>query len=591
VDILRQLAVQVAPFNGRGTVAYSLTALNAGVGVTSPITAFANFIDNYGGTLASPVNIVFGSGRYRPNLFTVAGYLQDTYKATPDLVLTYGLRYENFGQPANIFKSPAYTGYSDADATSTARVNPDNNNFGPSLGFSYNPHIRDHGFLSGSLVVRGGYQVTYDTQFNNLLSNMAAASPNALANLPVPSSSTAATPRGTSNFSSILPNVVPTPLGPYSSIASNFRKGIRNPYYHHFSLGVQQQLPGSVVLDVAYVGSLGRQLYYTNPLNPTLPNLTTLTSAATQTVTINGVATVVPLRLFANRGSIQIRDSGLTSNYHSLQVQLRRSSIHTLAGQLSFSSSYTWSKSLDVLSETFGTNSSPQNPSRSPAFGASLGYLDYGPSDNDRRHVSVTIVQLQARGVKNRFLDEIVGGWTFAPILTVQSGTPYTVINGFDRGLDGSTTFSRPNIGNIKAPVNTRAQVVSASVCSTGLQNPAVVTKTNAGCVTANDVRFVQVASYSPSSPNMESRNSNYTTRYLNLDANMLKTFKITERVGFELRGEFFNVTNNQNFDTPPGGTAGTNRNVSANTGTNFLNTTILNGGSRTMRVGGKITF
>ena len=44
----------------------------------------------------------------------------------------------------------------------------------------------------------------------------------------------------------------------------------------------------------------------------------------------------------------------------------------------------------------------------------------------------------------------------------------------------------------------------------------------------------------------------------------ILKTFKITERVGFELRGEFFNITNNQNFDTPS-----QNRNVTTQNGIN----------------------
>ncbi len=406
---------------------------------------------------------------------------------------------------------------------------------------------------------------------------MAAASPNALANTPVPSNSTAATPRGLANLSAVLPTLLPVPLTPFSSIASNFRQGIRNPYYHHFTLGVQQQLPGSVVLDVAYVGSLGRQLFYTNPLNPALPNAT-FTATATEN-TAYGSQT---LRFYPNRGSIQIRDSGLTSNYHSLQVQVRHRGVNTVAGKLSFTSSYTWSKNLDIITETFGTNSSPQDPSHSPTQVGSLRHIDYGPADNDRRHVSSTILQLQIRGVKNRFLNEIVGGWSVAPILTVQSGTPYTVINGFDRNLDGvSQSYSRPNIGNPRAPVNTRAQVVAANVCASGLQNPA-----NLACVTANDVRFVQVTAYQPFSPLIPNRNSTYTTRYLDLDANILKTFKINERVGFELRGEFFNIPNNQNFDTPSG-----NKNVSTNNGTNFLNTSILNGGSRTMRVGGKITF
>jgi len=579
VDILRQLAVQVAPFNGRGQVTYSASANNAFTGGT--ISGLANFIDDFGGVLAAPVNIVFGSGRYRPNLFTVAGYVQDTYKATPSLALTYGLRYENFGQPANIFKSPAFVGFGSNDINSTARVDQDNNNFGPSLGFSYNPHFSDKGIGSGSLVIRGGYQVTYDTFFNNLLSNMAAGSPNALSNTPAPSNSTAITPRGTPKLSAVLPTLVPLPLTPYSPQTSVFNKHIRNPYYHHFSLGVQQQLPGSVVLDVAYVGSLGRQLLYTNPLNPALPDAT-FTGTATQTTAFGNQT----LRFFPNRGIIQLRDSGLTSNYHSLQVQIRRRAIRTIAGDVSFASSYTWSKNLDVLTETFGTNSSPQNPSRSVIFGVPLGFLDYGPSDNDRRHVSSTIVQWEIRGPQNRLLNEILGGWSVAPILTVQSGTPYTVINGFDRNLDGSQTFSRPNIGNAKAPVNTRAIAVGPKVCGTGLQNPALVTATNSGCVTANDVHFVQVATYQPTSPLMESRNSNYTTRYLNLDSNVLKTFKVTERVGFELRGEFFNITNNQNFDTPS-----QNRNVTTPNGVNFLNTNLLNGGSRTIRVGGKIKF
>ena len=72
------------------------------------------------------------------------------------------------------------------------------------------------------------------------------------------------------------------------------------------------------------------------------------------------------------------------------------------------------------------------------------------------------------------------------------------------------------------------------------------------------------------------------------VDSNILKKFAITEGVAFELRGEFFNITNNQNFDTP---TSATNRNVTLSTGTNFNNVLIQNGGSRTMRVGGKIIF
>jgi hypothetical protein len=60
----------------------------------------------------------------------------------------------------------------------------------------------------------------------------------------------------------------------------------------------------------------------------------------------------------------------------------------------------------------------------------------------------------------------------------------------------------------------------------------------------------------------------------------------ITERFAAELRGEFFNVTNNQNFDTPS-----VNLNVTSANTTNFLNTSLQNGGSRIFRVGAKIKF
>ncbi len=576
IDFLRQIATQTAPFNGRGQVTYANGVSNAFTG--GAITGLANFIDNYAGPNGAAA-ILFGSGVYHPSLFAKSGYVQDTFQINPSLTVTYGVRYENFGQPANSFKYPAFVGYGDTDNTSTQKVNADNNNFGPSFGFAYSPRLAPG---SKPLVIRGGYQVTYDTFFNNLLSNIAGATPNALGNVPVPSTSTATTPRGLQNLSGVLPTLVPTPITPFTADSSVFDQNIRNPYYHHFSLGIQQQMTNSLVLDIAYVGSLGRQLLYTNPLNPAVPN-PTLTATATEATALYGNQV---LRIHPNRGVIQPRVSGATSNYHSLQVQVRSHPVTNFAGQLNFASSYTWSKYLDEVSEVFGTNSSPQNPSRSPAQGRSLRQMDYGPSDDDRRHVFTVTGLLNVRSPHNFFLNEVFGGWGIAPILAIESGTPYTVINGADRDLDGSTAFARPDIGNILAPVNTRGQVVASSVCSTGLQNPVLVTSINNGCVTPNDVHFVQVTTYSPYSPNLESRNSNRTTRYLDLDTTVLKEFKITERVHFQLRGEIFNITNNQNFDTPS-----KNLNVSTANGVNFLNTSILNGGSRTMRVGGKLTF
>jgi outer membrane receptor protein involved in Fe transport len=587
-EFLRQISTQVAPFNSRGQVGYTTTANNSFSG--GVITGLANFIDNYSGTSTNPVAISFGSGEYHPNLFSYAFFFQDSWKVSPTFTLNYGIRYENFGQAANDFKYPAFVGYGTADILSTAKVNPDNNNFGPSIGFAWNPLQK--------FVLRGGYGVSYDTFYNNLLSNMAAGSPNALANIAVPGASTLATPRGLYNVSSILPMLQPSAVTPYSNQTSIFSQNIRNPYGHRFSFGIQYELPANMVMDLSYVGSLGRQLFYTNPLNPAVPNAT-FTAADTQTVTgaancgsnINGPITScsVTKRLYPNRGLIQIRDSGLTSNYNAMQLVVRRK-FGNLGhfGGLMFSSAFTWSKNMDVLTETFASNSSGQNPSRSPAWGTPLKVLDYGPSDNDRRFVWSSAAQWNLPGPKKGVLGVLAGGWSVAPVLQVQSGTPFTILDGSDRDWDGSTLGDRANLGNVNAPVNARAKAVATSVCASGLQNPAIGTANGVGCVTANDVHFIQVTAYSPTSDLIVGRNANYTNGYIQLDANIMKTFKLGERFNLEYRAEIFDVTNHVNFNTP---VSSTNRNVTSSVGTDFLNYQLTSPGARSMRMGLKLIF
>lgn len=568
-EVLRQLSVQVAPFNSRGSYTYADNT-------TYGISGLANMIDDYSGNAGTnAASKLFGTGKYYPNTFVWVLFMQDSWKARQDLTLNFGLRYENFGQPANIFKYPAFVGYGDTDITSTARVDPDNNNFGPNFGFSWAPHWSSGpGKLlsgDGKFVLRGGYQVTYDTWFNNLLSNMTAGTPNAMTSANLVSSFA----RGVANLSTAFNSLAPLAVNPYTSQTSMFGKHIRNPYYHRFSLGIQRELPSSIIMDLSYVGSLGRQLFYTNPLNPGVPNAAG-TAAATQS-TPYGTQT---LRLYPNRGLIQIRDSGVTSNYNAMQLQVRRRMGSTVLGDLMFSSAYTWSRNMDILTETFGTNSSPQNPSRSPAWGIPLKDLDYGPADNDRRHVWSTALLWNLRGPKTGFWGQLAGGWSVSPIITVQSGTPFTILNGTDSDMDGSSLGDRARIGNPDAPLNSYARFVGASTCASRLQNPAT-----GSCVTTNDVHWYQWGLYSPNDPNISRRNQNYTGGYLNVDANILKTFRITEQFKLEYRAEIFNITNEQNFDTPPA------RTVSSTSYTSFLSYATMNGGSRTMRMGLKVIF
>jgi len=576
-QVLRQLAVQQAPYNSRGSVTYASTPASSII--ASNVTSLANFIDNFGGS-AGASTISFGSGRYHPNLLTLSFFAQDTYKVSQDLTINYGVRYENFGQPANGFKYPSYVGPS-ADITDTTRVDTAKTNFGPSVGINWAPD-----FLSAKhdTVIRAGYSITFDTFYNNMLSNMAAGGPNTQSSQPIVSTSNTTTPRGYVGMSSVLASLTPVPLNPYQNFISQFKKHMRNPYYHHMALSVQKTLPGGVLLDVSYVGSMGRELFFTDNVNPALPN-STYTGTATQS-TAYGSAT---LRYYANRGLIQPRESGLNSSYNSLQIAARRRELRTALGSFFISGNYTWSKNLDSLSDIFATYSSGAAPSKAIVQYGSPQLWDWGPSDNDRRHISNMNVAWNIKGSKqNRAMEIATSGWSLIPVVYAYSGNPLTIFNGTDRDLDGLLSNDRPNIGNATAPRNTRAVRTSTTNCGTGYYDPNKVTGglINTGCVDPSTVRFVQAGIYDPVNPKMVRRNSIYSGRYVDMDLSVLKNFRIAEGTKFELRAEFFNFTNTQSWDTGNTGTA-----TITSSSNRFLDWSLKSGGNRTFRVAGKFSF
>ena len=92
----------------------------------------------------------------------------------PSLSLTLGLRYENFGQLANALRFPAFSGFDPEDFLKPNRVNTDNNNFGPAFGLAWSPSFRSGWlhklFAENKTVWRGGFQISYDAFFTQMLS-------------------------------------------------------------------------------------------------------------------------------------------------------------------------------------------------------------------------------------------------------------------------------------------------------------------------------------------------------------------------------------------------------------------------------------
>jgi hypothetical protein len=544
-EYLRQIADQHPPFVERGVFGF--------LG-TGGYTGFGNFIDNFSGFRAT-ANKNFGDPIYHPNLDRISVFLQDTWKTTPTLTLTLGIRYENFGQPANnAFGFPAIN-LDPATFLLPNKVARDNNNFGPVVGFAWSPRFKSGmlGRLFGEdkTVLRGGYQISYDTYFNNLLSNIAADSPNSLSTTFTDTSSgSAATSRGTANFfPGTLPTVARTPV-PTDSQTSLFNPDLRNPYTQRFSLEIQRQLPWKLVMDVAYVGSLGRKLFVTEDVNPL----------------IGGV------RRFPLLGIRRMRTNGVNSEYNSLQVRVDKAFSHGFQ----FISSYTYSKNIDNNSEVFATSNSGSALASVPVFQGGLR-LDRAVSDFDRPHVFTTGYFWDLPGPKRGLLGHIAGGWTLGGAVAFQSGAPYTLLNGSDRNGDGVIGLDRPDISNPSAPHNTRA--IISTTCSTGFANPDAA----GACVSPNDVFVVQGTGF----PNAKTigRNTERSKRVENVSTAILKTFTLTERFKIEYRLETFNTLNHPQFTGIPGNS------VAGSAANRYQRFDLLNGGGRSARMGLKLIF
>jgi hypothetical protein len=180
-------------------------------------------------------------------------------------------------------------------------------------------------------------------------------------------------------------------------------------------------------------------------------------------------------------------------------------------------------------------------------------------------------------GPSQHFWKHVAGGWSIAGITIFQSGTPYTVQNGFDRNGDGWPT-DRPDISNPLAPRNSRA-VLSPS-CATGYSNPDTL-----ACINPSAVYWVQGTGFPNGSTG--GRNTLFTSGTNNFDLTLFKSFAIRERRRMEFRWEALNAFNHPQFVQTPG----TGRNVANTLPGRFLNRDFTDSGIRSMWVQVKVIF
>jgi outer membrane receptor protein involved in Fe transport len=574
VDYLRQLARQHPPFNERGSFVYA---------ASTGVTAFANFLDDFGGTSGN-LNRQFGISIYHPNLFRQAYFFQDSWKATPNLTLNLGLRYEYYGAPENTFTTPAFTNYDPVNFAAPNKVPSAKLNFGPSLGLAWNPNgssLLDRIAGGEKMVWRAGFQISYDSSFNNLLSNIAGSSPNTLGGtITSPSAG-----RGSATFSTLFAGIAATPATAQSAQSNLFLGSFPNPRTARWSLGFQRELPWGLFWDTSYVGSVSHHLYQTLDMNP-------IVNAAT------GV------RFQPQVGIRTVRAAKANSNYESAQFNLRRGFKSTPVGELQFDGSYTYSHFLDNASDVFAFDSSPTSFQSAPQVLGFSPHIDYGNSDFDRRHVGSIEFSWTPPQPKNSIVNAVLGGWTFSGISHWQDGVPFTVSNGKDRGGFGQTAAERPDISNTSAPFNSRAVLASTTPpatnpaalpgngwCPSGYSNPDGTPPPGLTLVCADPSTVYWIEGKGSPNAHTVGRNTLRTPFQDNLDFSVAKRFTFTEKTGMEFRADMFNAFNTTVLGFDPTGLVFVPRTVNGSTAGHFLDFTQTDSIGRTMRLRAKFYF
>ncbi|HKO99125.1 MAG TPA: TonB-dependent receptor [Pyrinomonadaceae bacterium] len=375
----------------------------------------------------------------------LAFYFQDDWKLSRRLTLTLGLRYEihqpfkeaSLGGRTVDFENGGHLIVADPEVARLANsplvvcctgervVKTDRNDFAPRLGIAYQP------FKNDNTVIRAGWGIFYaDTsQFfhwlyyaplrgTSIFQPRVATFTNPAANLADPFPASQFPPAGSGLTISIPAGVNPAAVNNQPVVNAFGIGSYDTPESQQWSAGIQREIWGNMVLDVSYKGSVAKHLpvqwFFNQPsFSPTTVNFASATAAANPYLRRPYSAFTIGSNIVANV---------LTSNYNAATVEVEK----RFSDGYTFTSTYTWSKSIDQGAEVFtlGQNHAflPDNHN----FDANRGVSAF---DVPHRWVTNGIVELPF-GKNKRYLnsggivDKLVGGWRFSGIFQLQSGLP-----------------------------------------------------------------------------------------------------------------------------------------------------------------------
>ena len=494
--------------------------------------AFAEFL--LGDLYQSTVAVAIASANFQRNAY--AAFADDTWKVTPKLTVSLGLRYEltppwtdqlgtNFtvAIPHLDFFSNApqsdwpyfvrqgncqdpYHGLSihwtSTNAVCSNGSMPDQlmltayRNFAPRVGISFSPDSR--------LVIRTGFGIFYNQDIGNAVFDLErniAARVTLTSNLGTPSLFyNNAVPGGSGAIAQIPP--------PYAYANAYDHK---TSYTMQYLFNVQRQFGKDWLLEAGYLGGESHHLYGFQDANQGIPG------------TVGSATSRLP---FANFGVIQLVADGANAVYNSLSFKATR----RFSSGLSVISSFTWSKSIDDTSGIRVQGFDTLFPQNSDCISCERALSSF---DVRSRFVTSVLYDLpvgkgKALNIQNSVLNGIVGGWQTGGIVTAQTGLPATLsIGGVDNASTSDGGYDRPNSTGISPYLD--------NATPSRWLNPAAFVEAPPG-------QFGNVG-----------RNTITTPGIFAFDAEIHKQFRMPYKEGhvLQFRLEAFNVLNHPSWGAP----------------------------------------
>jgi hypothetical protein len=464
---------------------------NGFAGGTGGTINFGNLAAFLAGTVGSATETSLAANpALRVSAF--GAFAQDDFKVSPKLMVNLGLRWEYNGVPSEIHNRLGVYQFAQNKVVQIGTNGVDSmynrqfTNFGPRFGLAYDLTGK------GKTVLRAGAGIYYDEPVANVVS---------------PSGSNPPFVQSVNNTTNVnIANPFAAPPGVGSAIQAvdpNFKSGV----VYSYNLNIQHEAFGTV-FQATYVGSQGRHLRLGGDYNQG----------------INGV------RPIPNFQSIFIQESVSNSNYNGMWLSANK----RLAKGLTFSSTYTFSKSIDNNSVSSVGSNAPQIQDFHNIA------TEHALSDFDARHrFTLSGVYLLPFTAENGFLKRVVGGWSFSPILNMQSGNPFSPIVPLTatlvRGSDPvpGVIYNSGSLQQYDRPDYVLGQPLT-------VPNPSPSQWINPKAFVRHNLGFGSAGRNILTGPGLQ-----------DVDVALSKNTAIRERFSLQFRAEAFNLLNHPNFTQP----------------------------------------